>query len=528
MNRKMKKWKPLLSCSLLLCLPNMVQAQSSKGMSTPIPNWPVPSHYKLKSTSGNSLTSESLLFIPITPCRIADTRGTTDNANFVVNPSGSLIFGGQGQGLTPGSGIAAGATISLPMQQTQVTSSSPAPCPVLPTTALAYSFNLTVVPNPQGQGPTGSAVDYVTVWPSSAMQPVTASINDPEGGVVNGLLIVEAGTGDTGAISIFNAAGSSAAANVVIDMNGYFIQESDQNNNTSFGVGALSSISGSSEYNTAVGYNAFSTLNGSTMSITNNTMVGSSVSGSGAGITLEAGAEGNTILGSTSIGYLAGTDNTIIGAGAYGVGGASASDTASNLTLIGSGAGSNLAAATHTHDLMIDNSGFSDDDNTIRIGNSNHSTTYIAGIRNVTPVAGDAIPVFISSTGQLGTAVSSRRYKEDIQDMRDASSDLMRLRPVTFRYKKPYKDGSKPLDYGLIAEEVFQVYPDLVVKNLKGQIETVQYQKLTPMMLNELQKQHQEIEEQQKTIQIQAEENHQIEARLAALEARLSKQKSSQ
>jgi hypothetical protein len=61
---------------------------------------------------------------------------------------------------------------------------------------------------------------------------------------------------------------------------------------------------------------------------------------------------------------------------------------------------------------------------------------------------------------------------------------LLRLRPVTFRYKKPYADGSKPLDYGLIAEEAEEVYPDLVVKDAEGQVQTVQYQKLTPMLLN--------------------------------------------
>ena len=74
-----------------------------------------------------------------------------------------------------------------------------------------------------------------------------------------------------------------------------------------------------------------------------------------------------------------------------------------------------------------------------------------------------------------------------------------------FRYKQPYKDGSKPIDYGLIAEEVAQVYPDLVVKGADGNVQTVQYQKLTPMLLNELQKQAAEIRS--------------LEDRLAALEA---------
>src|SRR5205823_1095093 len=115
------------------------------------------------------------------------------------------------------------------------------------------------------------------------------------------------------------------------------------------------------------------------------------------------------------------------------------------------------------------------------------------------------------ANGQLGTASSSRRFKEDIFDMGDASSGLLRLRPVTFRYKKPYADGSKPLDYGLIAEEVGEIYPDLVSRSADGKIETVQYHKLAPMLLNELQKQQQRAAEQDERIRS-------LENRLANLE----------
>jgi polyhydroxyalkanoate synthesis regulator phasin len=105
--------------------------------------------------------------------------------------------------------------------------------------------------------------------------------------------------------------------------------------------------------------------------------------------------------------------------------------------------------------------------------------------------------------------------------MAAASDGLLRLRPVTYRYKQPYADGSKPIDYGLIAEEVAEVYPDLVVKNADGQIQTVQYQKLTPMLLNEVQKEHKLLEQQEATVQQQAETIQQLEKRLAALEAML-------
>jgi hypothetical protein len=115
----------------------------------------------------------------------------------------------------------------------------------------------------------------------------------------------------------------------------------------------------------------------------------------------------------------------------------------------------------------------------------------------------------------LGTVSSSRRFQEDIQDMGEASSGLLRLRPVTFRYQKPFADGSKPIEYGLIAEEVAEVYPDLVSRSAEGQIETVKYQLLDSMLLNELQKEHQQVQQQFEEIRL-------LRIRLAALEQLLS------
>ena len=95
-----------------------------------------------------------------------------------------------------------------------------------------------------------------------------------------------------------------------------------------------------------------------------------------------------------------------------------------------------------------------------------------------------------TTTGQLGVASSSRRFKEQILDMGEGSSRLFQLRPVTFFYKPQYDDGSHTLQYGLIAEEVAKVYPDMVAYDKDGQPYTVKYQYLAPMLLNELQKQH--------------------------------------
>jgi len=151
------------------------------------------------------------------------------------------------------------------------------------------------------------------------------------------------------------------------------------------------------------------------------------------------------------------------------------------------------------------------------------AATYIAAINGVT-VSGS--PVLVDSNGQLGTIASSRRYKEDIHDMGAASDGLLRLRPVTFRYKKPYADGSKPIQYGLVAEEVADVYPDLVVRGKDGQVETVQYYKLDAMLLNEVQKLDKlHAADQAEIVQLQsqiAEQQKQAKEQLAAMRQLLS------
>ena len=93
--------------------------------------------------------------------------------------------------------------------------------------------------------------------------------------------------------------------------------------------------------------------------------------------------------------------------------------------------------------------------------------------------------VFIDGNGQLGTLKSSARFKEDIQPMRSVSERLLSLRPVTFRYKEHEEDGSQPIQYGLIAEEVAEVFPELVVYGEDGKPETVSYHLLLSLLLNE-------------------------------------------
>jgi hypothetical protein len=102
--------------------------------------------------------------------------------------------------------------------------------------------------------------------------------------------------------------------------------------------------------------------------------------------------------------------------------------------------------------------------------------------------------VLVDQEGKLGTEQSSRRYKEGITELGEVSSRLLDLRPVAFRFKEESKDGSRPVQFGLIAEEVAEVFPELVVSDENGKPFTVKYHLLSSLLLNELQKQHRKVE----------------------------------
>ena len=137
--------------------------------------------------------------------------------------------------------------------------------------------------------------------------------------------------------------------------------------------------------------------------------------------------------------------------------------------------------------------------------------------------------MYINTNGQLGTLTSSRRFKDNIQDMGTASSKVFQLRPVTFNYKPQFDDGSHLLQYGLIAEEVAKVYSDMVVYDKDGQPYTVRYQVLAPMLLSELQKQNAVVAAQQESLRTQQQgqiqtlqrQNEEIQQRLSRLETLL-------
>ena len=157
---------------------------------------------------------------------------------------------------------------------------------------------------------------------------------------------------------------------------------------------------------------------------------------------------------------------------------------------------------------------------TIRIGTpTTQLATYVAGISSA-KVTGSA--VYVTSTGQLGVLASSERFKTAIADMGPSSGKLQQLRPVTFRLKT---DRHGSTQYGLIAEEVAKVYPELVIRDDAGQIQGVRYEELAPMLLNEVQQQQQRMAEQdlrfkaqEDRLAKQAEQLRDIERHLAAIQ----------
>ena len=161
----------------------------------------------------------------------------------------------------------------------------------------------------------------------------------------------------------------------------------------------------------------------------------------------------------------------------------------------------------------------------IRIGKVGTQTaTFVAGIRGVTVASG--IGVIIGSNGQLGTVTSSARFKEAIKPMDKASEAILALKPVTFRYKHDLDPDGVP-QFGLVAEQVEKVNPDLVVRDEDGKVSTVRYEAVNAMLLNEFLKEHRKVEEQQGTIaQLKtaaARQQKQIEA-LAATVQKVSNQ----
>ena len=155
------------------------------------------------------------------------------------------------------------------------------------------------------------------------------------------------------------------------------------------------------------------------------------------------------------------------------------------------------------NNINIGNLGAEESD-TIRIGTvaghgirDFHSNTYIAGISGVTIAGG--VPVVIDASGHLGSITSSERFKDEIKPMDKTSEAILALKPVTFHCKKELDPDGIP-QFGLVAEQVQKVNPDLVARDAEGKVYTVRYEAVNAMLLNEFLKEHRKNEEQQATI----------------------------
>src|ERR1700680_4460564 len=299
--------------------------------------------------------------------------------------------------------------------------------------------------------------------------------------------------------------------------------------NTAEGDGALPSLS-SGMHNTALGDHTLSSnTTGTENTATGNEALYSNTTGGGntangvqalysntTGLTNTANGDGALYSNTT------GNFNTANGAAALGSNTTGNFNTASGVTALdrnttgsgntASGVGAlyinttgsvDIALGNHAGDLLttgdnnidIGNEGVAGEANTIRIGTS-QTATYVAGI-SMASVGGNNLPVVVDNNGQLGTMSSSRRFKKEIKPMDQTSQAILALKPVTFHYKSDTKSTPQ---FGLIAEEVADVNPDLVVRDAKGEIYTVRYDAVNAMLLNEFLKEHRKMQEQEATI----------------------------
>jgi len=276
----------------------------------------------------------------------------------------------------------------------------------------------------------------------------------------------------------------------------------DSTGNFNTGVGAGTLLANTAAENTAIGAGALlanttgtqNTANGAFALFSDDTGAGNTAVGDRALFRNTVGAY-NVAVGDIALFSLTSTvagnadNNVAIGAGAL------ANVTEGNFNIaIGFNAGVNLTSGSQN--IYIGNDGFPTEVLTIRIG-SPQAATYIAGINGQTASEGAA--VYVNSNGKLGTSPSSVRFKDNIKSMDKASEAILALKPVTFCYKKEFDPKGIP-QFGLLAEDVEKINPDLVARDSDGKPYSVRYEQVNAMLLNEFLKARRQIDAQQKQI----------------------------
>lgn len=327
--------------------------------------------------------------------------------------------------------------------------------------------------------PDGGYPNFNTAEGDDALLSLTTGLNNTALGA-NALLANVAGSFNT-------ATGAFALANTTAGTN------------TATGGYALTTNTTGSD-NTGDGYSAlFNNTSGS-----QNTAIGRDVLLANTTASMNTAAGWQALLSNTT-----GGNNTAIGIQAL------SSNTSGSFNLaLGAAAGTNLT--TGNRNIDIGNSGVAGESNHIRIGTRGiHSDTFIAGISGVTVPNG--VGVLINPQGRLGTVVSSKRFKQSVQPMNDTSDSIFALRPVTFRYKSEL-DPAGIRQFGLVAEEVQKVDPNLVACDEEGKPYSVRYEAVNAMLLNEFLKEHRRVEEQVRI-------NQEQEATIAELKLLLKEQR---
>ena len=292
-------------------------------------------------------------------------------------------------------------------------------------------------------------------------------------------------------------ANTTASFNTAIGFEALF-SNTTGSNNTATGLKALFKNS-TGPQNTATGSQAlasntiggFNTANGAGALLSNTTGSGNTASGNAA-LSHNTFGRQNTATGySALVTNIIGTGNTAVGFQALNF------NTSNGNTALGFNAGYNLTSGGNNIAIGNNVLGMEGERDTIRIGNDNNTVTFIKGISGATVAGG--VAVFVNTNGKLGTSTSSARFKDEIKSMGAASEAILALRPVSFRYKKEIDPQGIP-EFGLIAEEVEKVNPDLVIRDSEGRPYTVRYEQVNAMLLNEFLKAHRKMQEQEATI----------------------------
>jgi hypothetical protein len=514
-----------------------------------IENWPAPGLWSpparavakgglapLEAEAIEAVPTPPLHFVGITPCRLVDTRGNG-------------FTGAYGPPALP-QGVPRNFVLT-------------GRCGISPT-AQAVSLNVTVT-NTQGPG-------FILIYPAGGAQPTVSTLNYVAGQTIANAAVVPLGTG--GAITVI--AGVSGA-DLILDTNGDYRGEVVTAINGVTGNVTFESASGTISIDPdgqTFSFDVFGGANALLPSGTTNQTLrhdgfkwvpSSAVKNNEFGLELTGilelpsnasiwadgsrflytqlnGGSWNTYIGVGAAAQGIGVDE--VGVGYYSLGGGLPSGRESNIGIgtyslfdttsgdfnvaighsalgnmttgsgnIGIGRDAGVNNTTGSNNIYIGNLGSAGESGQIRIGSGANITqgTVIVGIYGFGSSGG--IPVIVNSGGRLGTTTSSVRVKEDVRDIGAESDGLMSLRPVAFKYKASHEPGRLP-QYGLIAEEVAEVYPELVVNDDEGRPFAIRSQLLDPLLLNELQKQHHSIEAQR----IEIEE---LKTQLAKLAARM-------